>query len=702
MVLVYVHMLTGLCSIAWHVVGIILAQLDCCEMAVVFALMANDFGSSIPFMLLNDYQWLKILKSGDLSYNWQDLDEKSMHEMLKLFKTKLYQDPRLLADLICDKQRLQGRKKILRDDKKISTLPFFDYGHAIVKVAFHPKRPIVAVLYKQLINLSACEQDTYKMIVHAYGGRERKNAGAVLYHSTNNRSASCKAISLTYWMKEHLTDLVWSPTGKYLLSLEKVHASYCDDTSDWEVNLFEWNSKKCTLNRIASEELPLYTNHRVHRNFTSCWSSENSFWIMGKKRDSEATYGSTPEWTKVRIDSSKSNVRILKTEVFTKGVPDLQFANKARSVWLLRRSNSESENLFVWAEKCHDSDHFSHSIVRYRREGSESESDLDVDTQGFIFDKGIVVAGDIDSCDPSCLLLLVLQPSSCSLNFLNVEETDDDDDEKEDSSLDRLRWSKIPAEGLKKIRYPFQAARVKPRHLSCNNNEISYEKHFVTSSFARHKLFLVRISAANPEEPIVVNKISDQFPQSLGHADARWNTFSFVTQSATELMIRDDAIVESTFIVSKLLPFHYHTPVEKFSLFWHPQEAVYISQWDSYEQYSCQVSDDYDDDDDNDNDDDDNDDDDDDDNDYDKSKGLLWKFKKMPSQKRKNSDSFAVTLKHNTRNPNYKKLLEWPTSVLRFKRSCKRGQCQQCRREEERLATLEWSSPIKTKLIKKE
>jgi len=668
MVLVYVHLLTGLCGVAWHAVGYILACLDCNEMAVVFALIAHDFAGTVPASLLKNKQWIELLNTAPLSDHWEWLSENDQLASLENFKAKLYQSPTLLGNLICDLLRMRPGGCFMQEDEKISTLPIYDLDYKIIKTSFHPTRPLVAILYKK--KPDGVAENVYQIVVHAFGGRERRQTGAIVYHRTSSRVPSCKPARLDYWFRKNLVELVWSPSGKYLLTLEKIPA----DNYDWEVSLFIWNGSTCTMKRIVTDELPHYSGRRVYKNFKRCWSSNNSFWIMTRGNDcTDSDYSVVPTWTKVTICLKKKSEVVLKTQVFSEGVPDLRFANNARSIWLLRDG---SRNVFVWAEKCHESDHFGHSLVRYRVEGSASSPD-EPDTRGFVLDAGTVLAGDIDSTDPSCLILLVAQP----LEML------EDNLLQHDPSKINLLWSAIPTAGLKFAKYPYQAKTSREKLLSCNNIEINFEDYFFTSHYAQHDLFVVRVQASNPGLPLTANRISGHFKHGIGSLDSKWDTFTFVAQSNTEIMIREDSVAECTFIVSKLLPFHYHTPHCNGYIFWHPNQPIYIARWSSYEPIAAANID----------------------TDEDEEEGgssssgnRNWGFKMFPPSKRASRDSYVVCLKNNVPDYSYKKDLLWQSVKRKPHRLCKVANCSECSREIEKIITQEWNNPLKSKMLKKE
>ena len=659
-VAVYVRVIAQLCVHAWPSVSCVLSHLECTHLAVIYPLLAHDFPELASRLMPLD-SLKKILKTGPFVDVWQA--SRSDDCQTKRFWIQLQRQPKLLQTILCDKSRHEGNS-IPETDSKVSAVSFIEHSmQEVLSATFHPKRPIVALIYK-LIATSEHTNCVYKLILHAFGGRERKIRGSILYHSPGNRHVTCNEGSYAN-AYENKSRVTWSPTGTYLLVLNKIHGGVLHDQNnyDWEISLFHWNGQTCQLRRIVTDELPLYCNRHVSNMFVSCWAGPSSFYLMSKSdpknSDSDhGQYGQQPLFVKVSLKKQSGHVEVC-VQNATSGVPDLQFANRAKGVWLLR--GSRGSNVFAWSESCHNEEHFEHSIVRYRHEGRRVDDD-DKDTLGFILNKGIVLNGELDSTDPASLLLLVAQPASMPY---------DKDDWR------TLDWSPIGPSGLDKGRYPFPTFRKISGRLFCGNHDIDYDSFWPMKNRTDHLLFLIKISAESPNLPVVLNvakKVHTLFCD-LG-APSNYKTL-ILNQSPTSLLINVCRYDSSTLVMSKVLPIVYSVQKEPV-FFWHPTEQIYLSKINLYNRHFFDAADD----------------DDDDDDDDDETKRL--------QSKKCLSDAWFVVLKHERLETNMEAALFWHSKKHELKRICKRKpqSCAQCTMLETKTLIQEWNDPLQSKMSK--
>lgn len=643
-----------LCIKAWPTVREVLSHLTCVHLAVIYPLLAHDFPQLAPDCLKRT-DLIKILKTEPLASRWQRVHSP---ETLATFWVKLQQQPRLLHNVLCDRKRFACRK-ISRYDAKLSALEC--HMQTLVAAAFHPSRPLVAILYKMATgaDLTNCQ---FKMTVHAFAGRERETKGSILYQSTGNRYVTCT--QSTYEAKYQCpSQMSWSPTGVYLLVLHKIHGANTDH--DWEINIFHWCGKTREIHRVVTSDLPLYSGRHVINSFVHCWAGPTSFYILSSRGDQHL-----PCWTKVRLEKRSRHIAISMSET-TSGVPELKSPpdQRARAVWLLRH---ERGNVFVWSETCREQDHYDHSVVRYRKEGVKVDSSVE-DTCGFVLNTGVVLTGVPDSSNAGSLLLLVAQPNRMLLPL-------SDDDEKQAQTLD---WSPI-RNGLKRVG--------QNQRLHCgNDDDIDIDEFWTVNYRVSYMVFLIRITADSPTVPTVLNVVPKLLCEThLGHPHSYTEPANILGQSETDLLVESWPYTSNVVSVSKVLPTTYTLKREP-RIFLHPTKPVYLARYYMYGHTQAPYSFDDTTDETNSSDIDSND----DSNDVDQGEG-------DGEARRSMNDTWFVVLKRPCET-NTADTLDWHNKERQvIHKICKRkpGPCANCAALKEKTLGQEWNSPIKSKISK--
>lgn len=622
---------------SWQAVRKILSLLESHQFAVLYPLLAHDYPDLAESFLPNKEADLgPILETGLLG---AVLTHTPWRTYLYEVKRQLRANPRFLLNLLCDKNRTVGNR-LPENDAKLSAIPLLDkYSHELIATAFHPLRPIVALIYK-----NPGGEELYKMLVHAFAGREREEKGSILYQSPCLRYATCDYMRAD----EKPGKLAWSPTGEFLLMFTE------ETKKQWRANLFRWNEAKCELRRIEADQLSPSSSIGYNYVFTDCWATPSTFYMTVS-----SPLAKSVELAKVTVhmDEEDETASIEAVDLRPDFLP-VEKDQEVQGMWLLRRDRSPKKSKIVWAEKCQRDGHHGHSIVRFRTLGESCPLD-EPDTQGFVLNSGIVLEGIADAAEPDQAYLLVAQHFQC----LKLQKVPGDEDYNDEL---RLNWSAVRQEGLLES--------------DCGHESLGVDDdgYWVDNYRAKWIVFVVKISFLHPDVPITVNVLKNfgyDFPMNR-HEEMR-NKATVLSQSKTELLLRlwpkgPNKVVAA----SKLLPVSYELKgCSSFS--WHPSEQVYISRIRKnkfeyfYEQSTSEEDSD--------------------------NMNVRLDFRLTLQS------TFFVVLKHEKTGSEYENSLHWK-NCQKVKRLCKRKRnqhgCPTCEALDKRIQCLEWSSPIASKVSK--
>ena len=606
----------------------------------MYPLLAHDYPELAPSLIPRS-RLERVLGAGSLADVWQGLT--GCTDELAAFRRALKQHPRLLHSVVCDKLRYTTNR-VPKNEVWLSAVPLIDntYQH-LISIAFHPSSPIAAVIYKK----TGTGRNEYQMLVHAFGGEVREKRGSILYQTECFLGVQiCSRETFFWYGEETRSKLSWSPNGEHLLMLSLAARR------EWEVYLFKWCEAEGEIRRVLTHRLLPYSSKFFDQMFINCWSGPSSFHIVTQN-------GSNKLAEFYRVDVSQSGREsevLLTTTTLKKGFPNLRPKTKATAVWFLQGGSG----MFVWAEKCQRERHKRHSVVRFRRLDEEEE---DRDRRYFILNRGVVVGGEVDSADREAVLLLVAQP------FNHLRPIEPEAEENDDHKF-KLDWSEASEGGLSKKENSLECGK---ENVDENDDDGDY---FLTDGKARYVLFIVRVWAGRPEQPVVVNVL-----KKFTCEDERYlvnNTrvsATIMSQSRTSLLLSLWKTSSVTVVASKLLPVSFAVKDLPQNYHWHPTENVYVSKMLVHQRLNFETFHELE-----------------DDEDLDDLLSPAEMFVRQP---------LYVMLKSDKNDNGYERGLKWENCQPETDR-CRRNQheCRTCKALGNKRRASEWSNPLPSKVSK--